>query len=246
METLPVQEVPGIGKKMRASLDALGIATCGELGRADAQLLETHFGFWGHWLKRWSRGEDSTPVLTSAHDQAAKSVGHSTTLPQDTSDPKVIDSFILLLSEMVAARLRKAGQVGSTVSLVIRYSDFETVSKSRTFKEPTAQGSVIHQHASDILKRFRLKGPLRLLGVSIASLSPATAGSYLLPVYEKAEKAARAMDAINRKYGKWTLKKAGVMRAEDFGVLEPPIPPKMKVRPEGPGQPRVFKSIEKR
>ncbi|MFH2204356.1 MAG: DNA polymerase IV [Elusimicrobiota bacterium] len=228
MENLPVEELCGIGPRFKERLNRIGIRTCGQLGAAARSLLEGEFGFWGYWMGRWGRGEDDRPVVRADEDEAVKSVGHSTTLPRDTVDPKIIYAFLLLLAEKVGVRLRRAGLKGRTVTLTIRDADFHTRSMSRTVGEHLADGPAIAQTARRTLRDLWAGEPLRLLGIGVSKLIAHADQAYLLGGLEKERRLVRAMDAINEKYGRRTLRRAAVLDAEDFGVLEPPIPPQMR------------------
>ncbi|HAH08266.1 MAG TPA: DNA polymerase IV [Elusimicrobia bacterium] len=219
---LPVEELCGIGPRLKESLNRLGIRTCGQLGAAPLDLLQAEFGFWGYWMRRWGRGEDESPVRRSTELEAVKSVGHSTTLPQDTSDPEVVRSFMLLLAEKVGVRLRRGGLMGRTVSASCRYDDFRGFSKSRTLDEPLCDGPALCGVALDILHEMRPERPLRQLGVCVSSLVLQESPPFLLEHLEKGRLAAQAMDEVNEEFGRGTLKRAGVLEAERFGVLEAP------------------------
>jgi DNA polymerase-4 len=178
-------------------------------------------------MRKWGRGEDDSPVKHTGDAEVVKSMGHSTTLPKDTTDRNVIESFVLLLAEKVGARLRRGRFLGRTVTTTVRYSDFQTVSKSQTIAEPVDDGLVVSQIALKILDQLRPTRPIRLLGVSVSNLIPATVSPFLLETLEKGRLLTEAMDEVNGKYGRGTLRRAKVMDAEKFGVLEAPIPPSM-------------------
>jgi len=226
---LPVEEISGIGPQLRASLNQMGIRTCGQLATASSERLKAKFGIVGHWLKQSAQGEDASPVKEVGEEDDAKSVGHSTTLPADTTDRKVIESFILLLAEKVGIRLRKGRLLGRTITTTIRYSDFKTASRSHSVTDPVDDGLAISRAALKIFDQMNEGRPIRLLGVTVSNLAPADGAQFLFESLEKGRKVARAMDAINEKFGKGKIRRAKVMAAEKFGVLGE-LPPPQKPR----------------
>jgi len=229
LSNLPAEEISGIGPHLKASLNRMGIRTCGQLAEAPLQGLKAKFGMTGEWLKKSGQGEDDSPVKNTGEEEEAKSIGHSTTMPADTTDRKVIESFILLLSEKVAVRLRKGKLLGRTITTTVRFDDFETISKSHTVAEPTDDGLAISQAALQIFDKMHANRPIRLLGVTVSNLAPADGSQFLLESFEKGRKVSRAMDEINAKFGKGKIRRAKVLEAEKFGVLES-LPPPQKTR----------------
>lgn len=227
LENLPVSELCGIGPRLTESLKVMGISTCGQLSAASLQRLQERFGVYGVWMRNWCRGQDDSPVRSSGESEPVKSVGHSTTLPRNTEDPEIIAAFFLMLSDKVAARLRRGGFMGRTVTATARTDDFKTVSRSVTLSEPHADGSEIYRVAMDIFnKRLRPCRPVRLLGVSVSQLVSTEGAFFLLECLEKTRRLTGVLDEVNAKYGARALRRAQVLQAERFGFLEPPIPPR--------------------
>ena len=225
MARTPAQDLCGIGRKLKVRLQELGIRTCKELGDADIGKLCHYFGFWAYHLKRMGQGRDDSPVRRPGEEADERSMGHSTTFPEDTSDMDVLRSYLLFLSEKVASRMRKRGLEGRSVSLVIRYKDFTTFSRERRGRAFTDDGFEIYQAALRILRSVELEQPVRLLGVTVSSLVPARWEEFLFEAMGRKKKVNRAADGINRKFGRSTVKPAGQILAERHGLLEPPIPP---------------------
>lgn len=233
MKDAPIQDMCGIGHRMRDKMNAVGIYTCGDLAKASRGWVEHHFGFWGYWLKRLAEGKDDTPVKRINDPETVKSVGHSTTFPADSWDLSILRSYLLLLSEKVACRLRKMNLQGRTVSLYIRYNDFSGFGKQVAKKEPTDDGTEIYKVAEGILKgTLPLVKSVRLFGVSVSSLVENPWQEFLLAPLAKKKSANEAVDTINKKYGRFTVKPAGLLVAEKHGILAPPIPPYMNPRKE--------------
>ncbi len=230
LKDTPVQDMCGIGHRTQEKLNKLGIFTCGELSAKSAAWMDHHLGFWGHWLSRMARGRDDIPVSRTTESRIAKSVGHSTTFPANTLDISILKSYLLLLSQKIAVRLRKYGLQGKTVSLYVRYSDFSGSGRQAAKKEFTDDGEEIFNMAARILDSFQpFRLPVRLLGVSVSNVAPRPPQEFLLQSLARKDQANQAMDDINRKYGKFTVKPAGFLFAEKHGVLDAPIPPFIKI-----------------
>jgi DNA polymerase-4 len=124
LEIIPANDLCGIGKKMERHLALLSIKTCGQLGRADEQMLTRKFGIMGKRYKEWGQGIDHSLVVPQEEEDDVKSVGHSMTLRRDVDTREDILKYLLQLSEMVGRRARRYGVTGKTVSLYIRFADY--------------------------------------------------------------------------------------------------------------------------
>lgn len=203
LKHLPLKELWGIGSGLTEKLEALGIRTCGQLGRAPASLLRNKFGIIGEHLKAMGMGLCNRPLYVQEEDP--KSIGHSMTFPKDLSQRRDIEAEILKLSEMVGRRARRYGFIGRKVSLTVRYPDFETFSKQTTLPDYTNHTHEIYKNAISILESIRLKNSVRLLGVSLSNLIK-DCNQMLLFEERRREKALlQAVDAVNDKYGDFKL-----------------------------------------
>lgn len=205
LEDLPVNELWGIGPRLTEHLSRLGVRTCGQLGRSPASVLRERFGIIGERLKLMGQGIYSSEVVPIGQEEEAKSVGHSTTLPADTSDKVAIKRQILKLSEMVGARAREHGLKGSKVCLTVRYPDFFTFSRQKSLPGHTNDPRAIHMSALAILEAMRLRTAVRLLGVSISAFARDSGQMALFEEDRKRERLLEAMDEVNRSFGDYTV-----------------------------------------
>ncbi|MDF2889634.1 MAG: nucleotidyltransferase/DNA polymerase involved in repair, partial [Clostridia bacterium] len=128
---LAVREMYGIGKQTEQKLQKMGIYKIGDLARSDRALLTKHFGKYGLELYQLANGMDHSSVaISTAHD--SKSISRSTTLSKDTNDMKYIEKILLDLAEEVGTEARQNNYRGKTVSIVIKYSDFKSITRQRT------------------------------------------------------------------------------------------------------------------
>jgi len=209
---LSVRKIPGIGKVTEAALNALGIETVGQLAGLPRERLEDAFGRWGSALYRKARGEDSYEFLD---DVEAKSISHHHTFSEDVDDLAVIEATLSHLCQKAGNRLRDAGLYAGTVTLVLRYAGFETITRARTLPAPTDLDQDVLRAARELLARHRdTKRRVRLVGVSLTSLSHGEAQLELLDPArrEKLEKLARASDRLRERFGFDKLQLGGSMR----------------------------------
>ncbi len=230
----PVEDICGIGERTRAKLNNMGIETLKELGSADTQLLIKSFGFMGNILKKMGKGEEPGDVSPYCWKEPLKSIGHSNTFPRDTFNIDVVKSFLSLLSEKVAGRLRSCGRLAGKLSLYIRFSDFSGRSRQKTLSPAVKTGRDIFMHACRILKSFMpFKKAVRHIGVCVSSLIPDRAQGFLFEKEKRKEKLAEAMDKINKRYGDFMIRPLAVDIARDFTGPDIEIPAKVHGFPAG-------------
>jgi DNA polymerase-4 len=152
-------------------------------------------------------GIDDDPVVSRAEqdEEESKSVGHSMTLDQDCGDRDLIQRHLLQLSEKVGRRLRRGGYSGRTVTVTLRYSDFQTFTRQQRLHRPVDHGLDIFAAASAILESLSLEQPVRLVGVSVSGLQRQMAQVPLFTDERKRKFTAEAMDDINDRYGDFTV-----------------------------------------
>jgi DNA polymerase-4 len=226
LEDLPVKEIWGIGRQTEKKLEAMGIRTCGELGRTPVSILRRRFGIIGEILKAMGMGIYTRPLVVN--EEEPKSIGHGMTLPKDIYDRKEIASYILQLSEMVGRRARKYGYTGKTLSLTVRYSSFETITRQSTLPIPTNDTHVIYRGALSILDKIRLTDRVRLLGVRLSNIMSEPDQMFIFGEMERKRSLLSAVDAVNDRYGEFSL-----MWASYIKTVEPPAVISPAWRPSG-------------
>ena len=172
LHPLPVGALWGVGERTEEQLTRLGLRTVADLANTPVSTLKRALGpAAGQHLHDLSWGRDDRSVTPHEPD---KSMGNETTFPHDIDDPEVIHAYLLQLSDQVAGRLRSAGYVGRTIALKIRFSDFSTISRSRTLSHPTDVGKEIYDTARGLYDALGLQRVrIRLVGIRVEGLAGA-------------------------------------------------------------------------
>jgi len=205
LKDLPVSKLYGIGPKLTEALNSIGIFTCGQLGRFPVSVLSKKFGVIGERLHEMGLGLDDNPVVPFDEEGDAKSISHSVTLEEDTSDPRLLRKVLLQLSERVSRRMRREGFYGKRIAITVRYSDFFTFSKQKTLSKWVMSGNEIFQQAFEIFQSISHPKPIRLLGVGVSQLKKEWCQLDLFEKGEKKDNLLKAMDHVNERFGDWTL-----------------------------------------
>ncbi|MBO3745452.1 DNA polymerase IV [Streptosporangiaceae bacterium NEAU-GS5] len=220
LHPLPVAALWGVGERTEQALVRLGIRTVGDLARVPVTTLQREFGAVGAHLADLAWGRDERRVTPYSPD---KSIGNEETFAHDVDDPATIKRELLRLSERVAARLRTAGYVGRTVSVKLRRSDFTTISRSRTLREPTDVAKVIYATACDLYDASGLaRVRLRLVGVRMENLRSADLASHQLSLGEREigwREAEQAVDRAVQRFGADAVRPASLVR-RPFGPMD--------------------------
>jgi DNA polymerase-4 len=215
LDTIPAKDLCGIGSKTARQLDLYGIRTCGDLGRFPVEFLRKKFGIIGERLHRMGKGIDDSPVIPAEETEEVKSVGHSMTLEKDIEGRREILKFLLQLSEMVGRRARRYNVRGKTVTLSIRYADFDTwVGKQETLREYINLSDDIYKAVVAILDSLVLQQPVRLLGVRLSNLCYGSSQLPLFPEERKRMLLVNALDEVNDRFGDFTVTFASLLDKE--------------------------------
>lgn len=233
MWPLPISDLFMCGKSSVHALQNLGIRTIGELANADPEVIALNLKSHGRLLYDFANGRDSSPVETVHPDR--KGVGNSTTLPRDLTEARDAYPVLLSLAESVAARLRRAGKLCSSVSVEIRSSAFVNSSHQMLLPAPTDLADEIYLYARRLFDTLWNHDPIRLLGIRTTRLTnsgepeqldlfslglqqasdthprdtaPETAPVVSREQSEKLRKLAAAMDSIRSRYGENAIRRA--------------------------------------
>jgi DNA polymerase-4 len=168
---LPVRDLPLVGPKLAAALQAAGLRTIGQAAAADPAWLEQRFGAAGTFLAERARGVD--PARVRALRRMPVSVSREVTFGQDIEDITELRRVLRRHADRVGADLRRAGRRARTVTLKVRWPDFTTVSRSRTVERPAQSTAQLAGVAIDLLDEvFATEGrrTVRLIGLGATNL----------------------------------------------------------------------------
>ena len=202
---LPIRRLWGVGAATERRLTEAGFRTIGDIQRAAPGAVEMAVGSQAALLRVLADGIDDRPVRPV---REVKSIGDEETYEHDLTDTAEIRRRIAIHSDVVARRLRKKHLAARTVSLKVRFSSFLTVMRSLSFEEATNLQEDIEEAALRLLERIPRTEAVRLTGVTCSNLSPEIDSPSLFPDRRTAlRKAARAVDAIQEKYGETAIRK---------------------------------------
>lgn len=195
---LPVEKIPGIGKKMKEKLAEFGIDKCRDIKKAGRDFLVEKFGTAGNIIYEKSMGRDNEEIIKNPPEP--KSIGHSYTLPFDTINMEIIKMVIFKLSYKVAKRMRQKNKHGKTVSLFLRFYDFTGITKRKKLKDIPADEKFIFSLAISIFKKIKVEKRIRAIGVSIGDLFDFNY-EYLFEKMGNKEILFHRIDNINYRFG---------------------------------------------
>jgi len=168
---LPCRRIHGIGPRMSARLEQLGIRTIGELARRERGWLAQQFGpSHGGWMYQAAWGWDERPVV--AHSEPV-SMSRETTFERDlhaVRDRAQLRELFTALCQQLAADLQRHGYAGKTIGVKLRYDNFQRATRDQTIDGYTNDAAQIRRTAGLCLKRAPLERRLRLLGVKVTGL----------------------------------------------------------------------------
>ncbi|HIN15951.1 MAG TPA: DNA polymerase IV [Dehalococcoidia bacterium] len=207
----PVRNLPGIGPKAGEALARLRIATLGELANAPDGPLRRALGpNNADHIKRRAKGIDNAPLRERAK---AKSISAETTFETDVSSRSELERVLKRLSERVGTRLRKSGQLARNASIKLRYGDFTTITRQRTFPVPGDGDQLIYDAAHAVLvTAMRQRGDaIRLLGVGVSGLGEQAAQLSLLDDNPLADSGmSEVIDSIRDRFGSGSISRGSV------------------------------------
>jgi len=211
IQSLPINKVPGIGKKTGGLLENLSITTLGDVKKYPEKTLLKRLGKFGKRLVELSNCIDHSRVTPFSQ---RKSVSTERTLSVDTRDQIVLKSILLKHSEDVGRDLRRLKVKAKTITLKLKNADFKQTTRSTTLDTPTQSSEMIYSAVSKLLLKYRLRKKIRLIGVGASGLVSA-AMPYQVGLFETNvkkgnnwEKVERAIDIIIEKFGKDAVRRA--------------------------------------
>jgi DNA polymerase IV (DinB-like DNA polymerase) len=164
---LPVRKLLWVGRKTEAKLKALGINTIGDLARHDPTVLTETFGVMGTQMHLMARGIDRSEVEPRTE---VKSISHEITFEEDTADTDTVLKALDALSEEVCKEALNQSLFFKTVTVKVRYENFETHTRSKTLPFMTNRTQDLKKTARELLQAYlRHDRKVRLIGVRVTT-----------------------------------------------------------------------------
>jgi DNA polymerase IV len=223
LDPLPVQRCWGVGPATLRTLERMGVHTIGDIARLDEQMLVGALGdAHGRHLYALAHNDDDRAVEPV---RETKSIGAEETFDADLHARAECEREVVRLADRATSRLRAAGLVARTVTLKVRYGNFETKTRARTLREHTDLTATVATTARALLEPFAVERGIRLLGVSLSQLTSADAVQQAFalerdddnraPDRERQAALDRATDAVRARFGSTAVKPAVLLERDD-------------------------------
>jgi DNA polymerase IV len=203
----------GIGERMEFRLRQIGIRNLLELKNFSGDRIRRLLGRCGYYLWSNVNGFEITEINQGA--PAPKSIGHSYALPKKTIDKEYLKKIFYKLCEKAGRRLRSLEMEADRIHIVLIYIGEGGISRSFKLSEKVFTTEEIFKPIEELVDYSQLLMPVRLLAVSLSSLSPSSGQMSLFEDNLGRKNLSRALDKINNKYGEFT-----VIKGEMFGAAD--------------------------
>lgn len=169
IDKLPIRKFFGIGKVTEKRMLDMGIKTGADLKKVDKKKLVTLFGKVGEHYYNIVHGEDDRPVNPY---RIRKSIGKETTLSEDIDSKEQMIDILNQLALEVEELLKKHDVKGKTITLKIKYFDFQNITRSITAEKTVVLSADIMKHIRELLEKTEAgKRKVRLLGITISNFA---------------------------------------------------------------------------
>jgi DNA polymerase IV len=205
---LPVQSLWGVGPATLAKLEAIGVRIVSDLAELDVDIVCAAVGeVNGRHLHSLARGIDDRAVEP---ERIAKSIGHEETFSADLTTHEELRAQLVRLCDAVARRTRDAGVAAGTLLLKVKFSSFESVTRSVTPTVPLTTGPSMVAALEPLLAMLDYAQGVRLLGVHAQKLTGQSEGIPRLfddggetpeDIEEQWKPASKAVDQIVDRFG---------------------------------------------
>ncbi len=212
LNPLDISRLWGAGQRTQERLRQMGIRTIGDLARFPKDVLEKKLGKMGSHFYNLAHGIDERKVETG---ECVKSVSNEHTFRLDITDEAILRQTLLRLAEKVGFRLRQKQLQGRTIQLKLRYSNFSTITRSKTLPEYTERTETIFETVWRLFESNYQKGrAVRLLGVGVSSFGESSGRQ--LSLFEQGQKSTDALDKLEdllkERFGKKIAMRAETLR----------------------------------
>ena len=208
---LAVGKIPGIGKETAVLLIQRGVETVKFLSEIPMEMLESLLGKNGIELWRRANGIDETPVVPYREQ---KSISTENTFENDTTSISFLHGMLVRMTEAIAFELRKQERLTGCVTVKIRYSNFDTVSRQKHIDYSNSDHLLLKVARELFDKLYDRRLLIRLIGIRFSDLIP---GSYQIKMYEDTQEMIRlyqAIDQVKNRFGEKLVMRAIGLKSE--------------------------------
>ncbi len=204
LQSLPVQKIPGVGKKFMQELQKLGIRFATDVHKFPMQYWEERFGKSGLMLWHRAHAHDDNTVNPNTDP---KSESAEITFNEDTADIDFLHKMLFAQAERVGGSLRKQSLFGRTITLKVKYADFSQITRSRTLPQSTNGTQTIFSIACELLAALTLKQKVRLIGLGVSGFAQEAEQGLLFSTKNQEEDQKHAkldatLDTLRQRFGK--------------------------------------------
>jgi len=208
LNPLSIRKIPGLGEKTFIKLSDMGIKKIYTLAQVHPNQMQTLLGRNGLSLLNKAKGIDNSPVIPFTEQ---KSIGTQCTFKADTIDIALINNLLTSMVLDIAYQLRQKKKLTACVTVTIRYSNFEDVTKQVSIPY-TSLDSVLVEKAKELFRQvYQKRMLLRLIGVRFSNL---VSGFEQIDLYSESNEQyalVQALDKIRLRFGQNAVTRASIM-----------------------------------
>ncbi|AUC76153.1 DNA polymerase IV [Olleya sp. Bg11-27] len=217
---LSIRKIPSVGEKTYQVLRGLGVDKISVIQQMPLEMMISALGANGRTIWKRAHGIDNPPLVPFYE---RKSLSTERTFGKDTIDMVKLRTTIFAMAENLAFQLRKGNKLAGTLSVKIRYSDFNTYTKQVKITYSSADHVIIPKVLELFEKLYQRRLLIRLVGVKISDI---VTGNYQINLFDDTEDMLNlynAMDAIRNRYGDLSVMRASAMGAKTIGRFNNPF-----------------------
>ena len=217
---LSVKKIPMVGNKTFQKLVHLGVHYIHTLQEMPLEMLERVLGKNGKLIWLRAQGIDHSPIIPF-HER--KSISMERTFNKDTIDVIRLKATIQAMAESLAYQLRNGNKLASTVTVKIRYSDYQTYSKQTKIPYTSADHILVPKALELFQNLYQRRVLIRLIGVRLSGI---VGGNYQINLFDDSEKMLnlyQSLDKIKNRFGEKSVLRASTLGTRTIGGVQNPF-----------------------
>ncbi|WP_148783178.1 DNA polymerase IV [Aquimarina intermedia] len=217
---LSIKKIPMVGDKTYQTLRGLGVKYVRTIQEMPVDVMKRVLGANGYTIWKRANGIDDTPVIAFSE---RKSISTERTFDKDTIDVYKLRTLLIAMTENLAYQLRRGNKLTASITVKVRYSDFNTYSKQLKIPYTSADHLLIPKILELFEKLYQKRMLVRLIGIRFSHL---VNGNYQINLFEDNEKQLnlyKALDHIRGQYGDRSVIRAVAMGSKTIGRMQNPF-----------------------